>query len=273
MERLEAALEKARESRRNVLQNEGPEPRERRPAAPVAAELWSSLKEFKISSRAARRHRLAALAAGGQSGSYDLLRSRTMRLMQENQWKSLAVTSPNSGCGKSTVCANLAFSLARQSDVRILVLDFDFRRPALNRALSQRPSSSLYEVFQGKVRAEDHFIRYGDNLAFGLNTRPLANSAELLQSKATHERIKRLADRFKPDFLLFDVPPMLASDDHVGFLPHVDCAMLVGAAESTTMTQLDICEKELAELTNVLGLVLNKCRFPEESSTYSYEYA
>ena len=64
----------------------------------------------------------------------------------------------------------------------------------------------------------------------------------------------------------------LASDDHVGFLPHVDCALLISAAESTTMNQLDVCEKELSELTNVLGVVLNKCRFNESDTDYYTDY-
>ncbi len=272
MERLEAALEKARESRKSVLQGGGPGPTSRKTAAPESPELWHRLKEFKISNLSMGKNRLAALSQTKFSGSYDLLRSRTIRQMDDNGWHSLAITSPNAGCGKTTICANLAFSLARQPDLHVLVLDLDFRRPSLHKLLGQRPSTSLYEILQGKARAEEHFVRFGDNLAFGLNNRPAANSSELLQSKGTHDRIRRITETFKPDIIIFDLPPMLASDDHVGFLPHVDCAMLVGAAESTTMNQLDNCEKELAGLTNVLGLVLNKCRFEDEDYGYSYEY-
>ena len=65
---------------------------------------------------------------------------------------------------------------------------------------------------------------------------------------------------------------MLVSDDNIGFLPNTDCAILVNAAESTTMQQLDNCEKELAELTNVLGVVLNKCRFNDGPAAYDGEY-
>lgn len=271
MERLEAALEKARESRRSVLQTKGRV--QGRHEIPRAAELWHVLPQFKVSNMAAKKHRITAIGTTKGTNSYDLLRSRTLRLMQENGWKTLAVTSPNASCGKTTVCANLAFALARQQDVRVLVFDFDMRRPAMHKILSQRPQSSLHEALQGKVRIADLMVRYGENLAFGLNNRACSNPSELLQSKQTHERLRQIVADYQPDFVIYDLPPMLASDDHVGFLPHVDCALLVGAADSTTLTQLDNCEKELAELTNVLGVVLNKCRFPDEDTAYDYEYA
>lgn len=272
MERLEAALEKARESRKAALQGSEVAPTAREARPPEAAEIWHRLKQFKISNLGARKHRLVALNQGPASGNYDLLRSRTVHQMEENNWHSLAVTSPNSSCGKTTICLNLAFSLARQSDIRTLVMDLDFRRPAMHKLLGQRPSTSLHEILQGRERAEEHFLRFGENLAFALNSRAAPNSSELLQAKATHDRIRRITETFEPDFVIFDMPPMLATDDHVGFLPHVDCAMLVGGAESTTMAQLDNCEKELAGLTNVLGIVLNKCRFGDEDLGYTYEY-
>jgi Mrp family chromosome partitioning ATPase len=270
MERLEVALEKARESRRNVQrQTTTAEPA---PAKPGVAELWHGLKEFKVSNLGARKHRITTLDAGKNATTYDLLRSRTMRLMQEHGWKSVAVTSPNADCGKTTVCANLAFSLARQPDVKVMVFDFDLRRPALHKVLSQRPANSFYEVLEGKIRAGDQLLRHGDNLAFGFNSRAGKNPSEMLQSKSAHEKLREVIHDYEPDYVIYDLPPMLASDDHVGFLPHADCGLLVSAAESTTVAQLDACEKELAGLTNVLGVVLNKCRFPGGEGGYEQDY-
>lgn len=275
MERLEAALEKARASRRN-LQTQAPATRGGS-GAPVkrsaeTAELWHNLKEIKVSALSARRTRITSLNAGTGSAPYDLLRSRVLRLMQENGWTSVAVTSPNPACGKTTVSANLAFSLARQSDLKIMVLDLDLRRPSLHDVLSQKPSSSFHEVLEGKVRAEDNLVRFGDNLIFGLNARSAKRPSELLQSKMTREKIDQIRQVYKPDLVIFDLPPMLATDDNIGFLPNVDCGILVNAAESTTIAQLDNCEKEMAELTNVLGVVLNKCRFSDSETSYDGEY-
>ena len=46
---------------------------------------------------------------------------------------------------------------------------------------------------------------------------------------------------------------MLGSDDTLGFLPKADCALLVCAAGSTTLSQIDACERELSNVTNVVG--------------------
>lgn len=269
MERLEAALEKARQSRRTIQMAPTAVPE----AEPVKLdELWAGLKEIKISNMVARSHRITALANSKQSGPYDLLRSRTLKLMRDNNWTKLAITSPNASCGKTTVCANLALSLARQADLRVLLLDLDLRRPAMQKVLGHKPSNSFHQVLDGTVDAENELVRFGNNLAIGLNSKPARNPSELLQSKKTQKRLDEITELFKPDLVLIDMPPMLATDDNVGFLPSVDCGLLVSAANSTTVSQLDICEKELSELTNVLGVVLNKCRYADEDHGYDYDY-
>jgi len=271
MERLEAALEKARKTRDSG-----------RPPVQIAsgkkapdkslADKWANLKEIKITTRTARKNRISTLTKGKNSGAYDLLRSRTLRLMRENDWSTLAITSPNKICGKTTICANLALSLARQPDLRIVVLDFDMHRPTLHSILGYRPQISFHEVIRNDHPMDDFLVRIGDNVAFGLNNRPASAPSELLQSNLTRTVLERIKTDYQPDLMIFDMPPMLLSDDHVGFLPFVDCGLLVGAADSTTISQLDNCEKELAELTNVLGIVLNKCRYPDQDTGYGYDY-
>jgi protein-tyrosine kinase len=279
MERLEAALEKARQSRETV--QVAPQPVSEPVPIPVpdpvaelpnTAQLWHGLRELKISNLIARNHRITALKNTRHSGPYDVLRSRTLRIMRENNWSTLAITSPNAACGKTTVCANLALSMARQSDIRIMVLDLDLRRPALHRVMAHRPANSFHEVLEGKIRPADQLVRYGENLTFGLNNKSASNPSELLQSSLTKARLAQIRETFEPDFILIDMPPMLAADDNIGFLPSVDCALLVSAADSTTIAQLDVCEKELSELTNVLGVVLNKCRYTDENHSYDYDY-
>lgn len=271
MERLEAALEKARQDRQLVEPPAEPQVAEAKNPSP-ASNIWGEITEIKISARTARNHRISTLKQGKASGPYDLLRSRALRIMNENNWTTLAITSPNKTCGKTTVCTNLALSLSRQPDLKIVVLDLDLRRPALHKILAHRPNRSLHEVLLGKCPIHSAFVRVGPNLAFGLNNSPAENPSELLQSNLTKTKLDEIRAAFQPDIILIDMPPMLAGDENVGFLPVVDCGLLVGAADSTTIQQLDVCEKELADLTNVLGIVLNKCRFSDADSGYEYDY-
>ena len=271
MERLEAALEKAREHRLQVKPTESVAVLTN-PSMPSVDDIWKGLRELKLSSRTARKNRITTLTNNALSGPYDMLRSRAIRIMRENQWKRLAITSPSVACGKTTVATNLAISLARQSDIRVLVFDMDLRRPALSKVLGNRDQHSFHEVLEGNVQARDQLLRLNDNLAFALNYKPAKKPSELLQSNRTRERLAAIEKELQPDVMIFDMPPMLGNDENVGFMRNVDCGLLVGAAGDTSVPQLDVCEKELAELTNILGIVLNKCRFMESDSGYDNDY-
>jgi protein-tyrosine kinase len=274
MERLEAALAKAREARQTAMtaETEHPATAAVRPAAAKAPAVadWEALPEIAISPERAQRYRITALAVGKDAVPYDMLRSRTIRMMKEKSWTRLAVTSPDPGCGKTTVSLNLALSLARQKDLKVMLLDLDLRRPSLQKILGHTPEHSTWEILEGRMGLGEQAVRIGPNLAVSLNATPCRNPAELLQSRVALDVLADIQAQWKPDVILFDTSPMLASDDNVGFLGSVDCAILVAAAESTMMNKIDNCEKELAELTNVLGVVLNKCRYLDEAAGYAY---
>lgn len=273
MERLESALAKARKARmrggapgrQGGLITSG-----RSPAFPAGD--WAALQSLEISTRMAERKRLSALLGTQFSTPYDMMRSRLLRQMKKSGWRRLAVTSPNKGCGKTTLSANLALSLARQPELRVVLMDFDLRRPALASLFSRPERHNLAELLQGEVEFADYALRYGENLAICLNHTSVQNSAELLQSPATGEAIDRIEAQWKPDVIIFDTPPMQGNHDNLGFLSQVDCVLLVGAAGSTTLHQIDACEQELAGLTNVIGTVLNKCRYLDGEDGYSYGY-
>jgi len=72
-----------------------------------------------------------------------------------------------------------------------------------------------------------------------------------------------------PDVMVFDLPPMLSSDDAIAFLPRVDCSLLVVAAGETTAAEIRECERQARAAGNFLGVVLNKA---QTESTEYYQY-
>lgn len=271
MEKLEAALAKAREMRKSALgAPDGSHDRIPMPRGAEPVYVWANLPEISLSASRARGSRITALLGGKDAAPYDMLRSRTIRLMKEKGWSRLAITSPGAACGKTTIALNLALSLSRQKDLKVMLIDLDLRRPSLHRQLGQSPEHSFHDVLDGQVAFEDVAMRIDDNLLIAMNSTASRHPSELLQSAATRTVLDEIERRWQPDIMLFDMSPMLASDDNVGFLGNVDCALLVAAAESTTLPNIDICEKELAQLTNVLGVVLNKCRYTDDSVGYDY---
>ena len=84
--------------------------------------------------------------------------------------------------------------------------------------------------------------------------------------------VDEIEAQFRPDIMIFDTPPLFAGDDTMAFLDQVDCALLIAEAEKSTIEDIDKCEQELAARTNVLGVVLNKCRYLSRHEEYGKEY-
>lgn len=274
MDRLQQAIQKARRARDSRQQPQPLQPVTEEqlhvPQESADEDIWLTVPEIVIDPGLISRKRLMSFNGGADATPYDMLRTKMLQQTLSKGWRRVALTSPYSGCGKSTAAANLAFSLSRQEDLRTIVIDFDMRRRGLAEILKQTGNYSMADVIQGKVPFHEHALRHGNNVIFGLNFSSTRNPAEILQSRRTIEFLEQLEAQYKPDVILFDTPPLMASDDSHGFLKNVDCALLLAAAEETSIDHIDIAERQLAELTNVMGIVLNKCRYI--SGAFGNEY-
>lgn len=272
MDRLQQAIQKAREERESRQYQPLPQHEDHSDAPQEydGEDIWLTVPEIRIDPHLVTRNRLMSYRGGPDATPYDMLRTKMLQQIQSNGWRRVAITSPYSGCGKSTTAANLAFSLGRQEDLRTIVVDFDLRRRGLAEILEQTGNYSMADVIQGAVPFHEHALRHGKNVIFGLNYTPTRNPSEILQSKRMIETLEQIEDEFKPDIMLFDTPPLMASDDSHGFLRNVDCALLLAAAEETSIDHIDVAEQQLAELTKVMGIVLNKCRYI--SGAFGHEY-
>lgn len=275
MERIQAAIQKAKEQRKTpvqraagagVFQASAPE----ETAKPLPLEpAWTALEIFEPDPRLMERNRIVTFEDADPShSSFDMLRTKIVRAMRQNRWVSLGVTSPTAGCGKTVTSVNLAFSLARQADMRTVLVDLDLRRPAVAKTLGITRAQSMASVLQGTRSVVENFLRYGENLAIGTNAAAIKSSSEILLNPATAQGVAALKAAFRPTVLIYDLPPMLVSDDVMAFLPHLDCVLLVAGAEKTRLDEVDACERDLAEHSNLLGVTLNMCRYSGENYGY-----
>lgn len=275
MERIQAAIQKAKEKRSDAA-GVAFAPSPSRPAGRAAAQdeavraAWDQIPPFVPDPVRMRRERVVSFERSDPSHlTFDMLRTKVLRQMSEKGWTSLAITSPSSGCGKTMVSLNLAFSLAQQRDSRTVLMDLDLRRPALAKALGLRDMNhSIEELLQGDGALDRHFVRYGDGLAIGGNAMPARNPAELLHHPSTGQALAGLQAMLRPRVMLYDTPPMLTCDDMMALVPNVDCVLLVAGAGVSTIDEIDRCERDLDEQTNVLGVILNKCRYSNEDYNY-----
>jgi protein-tyrosine kinase len=245
------------------------------PALRAAAEVdaaWQALPLYRPDPKHLERGRCVSFAGGPAAAPFDVMRTKLLQQVRGKGWKRIAITSPGPGCGKTMIALNLAFSLARQHDVRCIVIEMDLRRPSMARILGDRSGHQVSEALAGRAAVADHLIGHGRNLGFGTNCKPVAHSAELLQGPEAVAALDMIEARYQPTLMLFDMPPMQISDDTMAAMGLMDAALLVGAAETTTIAEIDRCEQELATRTNVMGVVLNKCRYLDKSEGYGYGY-
>jgi protein-tyrosine kinase len=277
MERIQAAIQKAKQQRSGDVPGGAPplagtapaRSAVRRGPASEPGPAWAEIEPFEPDLRLMERNRIVTFGDRDPTHStFDMLRTKVLRTMRANGWVSLGITSPTNGCGKTTTSLNLAFSLAHQPDIRTVLVDLDLRRPAMAKDLGLTVPQSMASVLQGTRPIAENFVRYGENLAIGTNVQGIRNSAELLMNASTAQGVAALRAAFRPDIVIYDMPPMLMSDDTMAFLPHVDCVLLVAGAETSRLDEVDKCERDLAEQTNVLGVVLNKCRYSGEEYGY-----
>lgn len=221
--------------------------------------LWADLPMLRLDSAHARMNHLLETHRDDPVGLlYDHLRTRLLQGLAEHGWSRVAIAAPTRGCGASTVAANLALSLGRRPSGRTVLIDLDLRKPGLAPLFGHPDPGPLRDMLTGAQPIESHFCRVGRTLALGLNGRAEPNSAELLQEPATADALEAVIEDLSPDVTLYDLPPVLETDDVLAFLPEVDGILLIADGTRTTAEQIRDCERLLKDRTQLLGVVLNR---------------
>lgn len=229
------------------------------PMGDEAQVLWDAMEQIALDPGHLRKNRIVtANKSDPLHKRFDMLRTRLLLAMRENGWSRVAVTAPTRGCGTSFVAANLAISFARMESLRTILVDMHLSSPNLARMLGVQDPSDIGDYLRGHIPPEDYFLRAGQGLALGLNETRDVNSAELFQETMTVDVLSEMQDLLAPDMVIFDLPPVLESDELLGFLPNVDgVLMVVGGGQSNPQEVLR-AEQALGDRTQLLGVVLNK---------------
>jgi len=202
--------------------------------------------------------------------SFRTLRSRLYQIAGTRQLKSVLVTSSIPEEGKTFVAANLAQSIARQDQRRVLLIDGDLRQSCMHETLGAPAQPGLTEYLRGEAD-EIAVIQRGreGNLCFIPGGSPVANPSELLLG----ERMKHLLEVVTPvfDWLVLDSPPALPVHDASLLADLCDGVLFVVRAGATSF---EIAEKGSSEFRdkNLLGVVLNCVEKHESYGGYYYNY-
>lgn len=267
MEKLQAALAKARNRRDTVV-----DPRSTRPAlestrgASRVEKLWADLPEIEPAVPALHDHHVVTREATEKATPFDILRTKVLLQMRQNGWKRLAITSPMPQSGKTTMSCNLTLGLGRQGGLNTMLFDLDLQDPSVGDFLGYTPDGHVADMLAGKMSFGEQAVRVGERVAVSMASHPEKDATRVLLAEKTQETLDAVQNSYKPDIMIFDMPSILVGDNTRSFLKNVDCALIVARANNTKYGHFDACEREIAEYTNVLGVVLNAFRTKDEQS-------
>jgi len=197
------------------------------------------------------------------SSQFRILRTQVMQEFQEHGWNSLAITAAHSDAGKSLIAANLAVSLSLMTNITVLLVDLDLRKPSIHRYFNLNVEHGVYDHLTRGVPIEDILINPGiERLVILPGTVPTNSSSELLASQEALHMLDEIQNRYESRIIIYDLPPLIGLDDAMVVLPKIDAALLVIEANKTTETELYQSMQILNE-HQCMGIVFNKADQPD----------
>lgn len=202
--------------------------------------------------------------------AYRTLRTNIQFSKPDGGLQTIMFTSSGPGEGKSTTIANTAVVLA-QSGKKVILMDCDLRKPVLHKIFGKK-NYGLTNLLVEEVAAED-FLQDTEieNLRI-LTSGPIPpNPSELLGSKKMQELLDYL--KTQADYLIIDVPPVIAVTDACVLAAKVDGIILV-INSGTIRPEMAQKAKDLLIKAkgHILGVILNRVEIEEEDAYYYYYY-
>lgn len=183
------------------------------------------------------------------------------------------ITSAVPGEGKTFSALNLAMSLAMEIDRTVLLVDADVARPSLPALLDLPESKGLLDALEEKSdELDDYLIQTSVEkltiLPSGA-TRPTAT--ELLGSDAMHTLLDDISTRYPERIIIFDSPPLLATNESRALATYMGQIVFVVSAEKTLRSEV---KQGLAaiEACPIKMLLLNNANAPTTGGYGGYGY-
>ena len=197
---------------------------------------------------------------------YRQLRTRLSHTEGANNMRTVLITSPQKGEGKSVTAANLALTMAQELQRRVIIVEADLRKPSLQHLFGLPAGPGLAEYLAGAVELKDvmRFLPDHNLTVIHAGSAP-TNPAELLGSTAMRRLLDQLRTRF--DRVLLDTPPVLPLADVAVLAPLVDGTLMVVRAGVTPKPAIENALRAF-DSSRLLGVVLNESGMEQD---YRYE--
>jgi len=199
------------------------------------------------------------------------LRTRLNHLQSRQTIRTLVVTSASPAEGKSFAATNLALAQAQLSGNRVLLCDFDFRRPVIHKLFQMDRAPGLTDYLLGKVELPLAMRRIGDGSLYVMPAgTAVINPLEILNLPQMKQLLIRMSGIFH--WVLLDSPPLLFAADGNLLATLSDATILVVRIGATSIDSIARARQALSQ-DNVIGIVVNGARRGELYSKYTYYHS
>ena len=207
----------------------------------------------------------------GGAEKFRTLRSRLYQISATRPLRRLLLTSSVPQEGKTFVAANLAQSIIRQADRRVLLIDADLRASRLNLTLGALNEPGLSDYLLGEA-AITKVLQVGveRNLCFIPGGKLVSNPSELLHSQRMKSLLERMGQIF--DWVIVDSPPAIAVHDASILADMCDGVLFVVRAGATDFEAARRAAAEFPD-SKLLGVILNRVEKRETYGAYYYGYS
>ena len=197
---------------------------------------------------------------------YRQLRTRLAHAESAHALRSVLITSPQKGEGKSITASNLALTMAQELQRHVVLVEADLRKPSLQQLFGLPAGPGLAEYLSGAAELKDvmKFLPVHNLTVIAAGSAP-GNPAELLGSTAMRRLLDQLRTRF--DRVILDTPPVLPLADVAVLAPMVDGALLVVRAGVTPKPAIENALRGF-DSSRLIGIVLNESGLEDD---YRYE--
>lgn len=190
--------------------------------------------------------------------AFKIIRTKIENAAKRHGYKTFIFTSAYENEGKTTVATNTALTFA-QNGKSVLLIDADFRKPAVYKTLGVSATNELglAGVINGE-RTLSESIKYFEkfNLFLLITNKAVPNSAELLSSESMEEIIEAVKNEF--DYVIIDTPPGGVVADASIAAQHADaCVMVVRCDHAPARRVKRVMDDISSTGTEVIGCIFN----------------
>ncbi len=256
------------------------EPRQNIPAKAVSATQTTVPADYEILLKKSKhtlgkidpRHSVFANESAEPGGAerFRTLRSRLYQITATRPLKRILVTSSLPAEGKTFIASNLAQSIIRQENRRVLLIDGDLRAPRLHTPFGAAAGPGLSDYLLGECD-EFQIIQSGDaaNLCLISAGQHVLNPSEILHSKTMETLLNRLSPLF--DWVILDSPPTIAVHDSSLLADICDGILFVVRAGQT---DFEVAQDALEKFDEkkLIGVVLNRASKSDSYASYYHSY-